>query len=73
MQNSLKTTFPLDRKIKLAVAGLSENGRYKWFPLARKPVPSSRNYVIFQKLDFSVFTNNREYLIKRLISLKHIK
>ena len=73
MQNSLKTTLPLDWKIKLAVAGVSQNGRYKWFPLTRKSVLSSRNQVIFQNLDFPVSTNNRESLNKRLISPKRMK
>ena len=45
-------TFPLDGKVKLSVAGESENGRKKWFTLARKSVSTSRNKVIFQKLDF---------------------
>ena len=73
MQYSLKTTFSLNWKIKVAVPGVSENGRYKWFPLARKSVPSSRNQFIFQNLDFPVSTNNRESLNKRLISPKHMK
>ena len=29
----------------------------KWFPLARKSVATSRNKVIFQKLDLSLFTS----------------
>ena len=36
--------FPLNGKISLSVAGVSENGRKKWFPLARKSVSTSRNY-----------------------------
>ena len=52
MQNLFTNTFPLDRKIKLPVAGVSENRRKNWFPLARKSVSTSRNKVIFQKLDF---------------------
>ena len=44
--------FPLDGKIKLSVAGVSKYGRKKWFPLARESVSTSRNQVIFQKLDF---------------------
>ena len=31
---------------------MSENGRKKWFPPARKSVCTSRNKAIFQKLDF---------------------
>ena len=38
-----KYTFPLNEKIKLAVAGVSENGRKKLSPLARKPVSTNRN------------------------------
>ena len=48
MQDLFTNTFPLDGKIKLSVAGVSENGRKKWFPLARKSVSTSRNKVIFQ-------------------------
>ena len=51
MQDLFTNKFPLDGKIKLSVAGLSGNGRKKWFPLAGKSVSTSRN-VIFQKLDF---------------------
>ena len=51
--------FPLDGKLKLAVAGLPQNGRKKWFPLARKSVSTSRNKIIFQKFDFSVPTNKK--------------
>ena len=63
--------FPLDGKIKLAVAGVSEIGRKKWFPLARKSVSTSRNQVTFQKLDLPVSTNERKSLSKRLILTKH--
>ena len=45
--------FPLNGKISLSVAGVSENGRKKWFPLARKSVSTSRKKIAFQKLDFS--------------------
>ena len=38
-----KYTFPLNEKIKLAVAGVSENGRKKLSPLARKSVSTNRN------------------------------
>ena len=34
------------------MAGVSEKGRKKWFPPARKSVSTSRNKFIFQKLDF---------------------
>ena len=43
MQYSLKSTFLLERKIKIAVAGESENGRKKGFPPARKSVSTTRN------------------------------
>ena len=43
MQYSLKNTFLLERKIKIAVAGESENGRKKGFPPARKSVSTTRN------------------------------
>ena len=57
-QNAFKNTFPQEEKIKLAVAGVYQNGRKKkWFPLARKSVATSRNKVIFQKLDLSLFTS----------------
>ena len=50
MQDLFTNTFPLDGKIKLSVAGVSENGKKKrWFPLVRKAI---RNKGIFQKLDF---------------------
>ena len=52
MQDLLTDKFPLDQKIKLSVAGVSENGRKKGFPLARKLVSTSKNKVIFQKVDF---------------------
>ena len=42
-----QNTFPLDGKIKLSVAGVSENGRRKWFRLSRKSVSTSTNKVIF--------------------------
>ena len=48
----LTNKFPLDGKIKLSVARVSKNGRKKWFALARKSVSTSRNKIIFQKLDF---------------------
>ena len=56
-RNAFKNPFPLDEKIRLAVAGVSQNGRKKWFPLARKSVSSSWNKVIFQKLDLPVSTS----------------
>ena len=56
-RNAFKSMFPLDGKIKAAVAGVSQNGSKKWFPLARKSVSTSRNKVIFQKFDFLVPTN----------------
>ena len=52
MQDLFTNMFSLDGKIKLSVAGVSENERKKWFPLPRKIASSSRNKVIFQKLDF---------------------
>ena len=59
--------FPLDGKLKLAVAGLPQNGRKKWFPLARKSVSTSRNKIIFQKFDCSVPTNKQKSLNKRIL------
>ena len=41
-------TFLLDGKIKLLVAGVSESGRKKWVPLARKSVSFIRKKVIFK-------------------------
>ena len=56
MKDLFTNTFLLDAKIKLSLAGASENEKKKkkkeWFPLARKLVSTSRNKVIFQKLDF---------------------
>ena len=34
------------------MAGMSENEREKWFPIARKLVSTARNKVKFQKFDF---------------------
>ena len=39
-------------KKKLAVAGVSENGRKKRFPLDRKSVSPSKSKVSFQELGF---------------------
>ena len=58
-RNAFKNTFPLDGKINLAVAELSQNGRKKWCPLTRKSVSTSRNKGFFQKLDLPVSTNNK--------------
>ena len=41
----------------LAVAGVYQNGKKKWFPLARRLVATRRDSVIFQKLDIPVSTN----------------
>ena len=51
MQDLFTSTFPSDGKIRLSVAGVSENGRKKWFPLVRKSVSTIRNKVIFQKIE----------------------
>ena len=59
-QNAFKNTFPLDGKIKLAVAGVSQIGKKKWFPLARKSVSTRRNTVILQKLDLPASTNGKK-------------
>ena len=67
MQNLFKNTFPLDGKIKLPVAGVSENGRKKWFLLARKSISSSRYKIIFQNLDFPVSTSRKKSLNKRIL------
>ena len=56
--NAFKNMFPLDGKIKLAVAGVSQDGKQKkWFPLASRSVSTSSNIVIFQKLDLPVSKN----------------
>ena len=34
-RDAFKNTFPPDEKIKLAAAGVPQNGRKEWFPLAR--------------------------------------
>ena len=59
--NAFKNAFSLNRKTKLAVAGVSQNDRKKWFPLATKSVSTSRNKVIFQKFDLPVY-----YELKRI-------
>ena len=45
MQDLFTNTFPLDGKIRLLVAGVSENER-------KKMVSTSRNKVIFEEMDF---------------------
>ena len=62
--NAFKNTFPLDGKIKLAVAGVSQNGRKKWFLLARVSTSTSRNKVIFQKLELPLSANRKKIKIK---------
>ena len=52
MQDQFKNAFSQEGKIRLTIAAVSENGRKKWFSLAAKSVPTSRNKVIFQKLNF---------------------
>ena len=59
--------FSLDGKIKLAVAGVSQNGRKKWFPLARKSVSTSKNKVIFQKFDSRFQQTEKKTLNKRIL------
>ena len=54
-QNAFNNTFPLDGKINLAVAGVSQTGRKKWFPLARNSVSTSRYKVNFSKIGSSGF------------------
>ena len=49
------------------VAGVSENRRKKWFPLARKSVSTSGNKVIFSKIEFPLAEKNvkiKEYCFK---------
>ena len=66
-RNAFKNTFPTDGKIKLAVAGASQNGRKKLFPLARKSVK-----VIFRKLDLPVSTNRTNISKwKNIVSTTH--
>ena len=67
MEGSFKNTFPLDGKIKLAVASVSKNGRKKWFLLARKSVSTSRNQVIFQKSDSPFSSIKKKYLNKLMV------
>ena len=59
-----KNAFPQDGKIKLAVTGVSQNGRKK---LARKSVSTSTNKVVFQKSDLPVSANR-----KKISKLKNI-
>ena len=39
MQDVFTSKFPLDRKIKLSVAGLSENGKKNYFHLSENQFP----------------------------------
>ena len=48
------------------MAGVFENERKKWFPLARKSVLTSRNNFLFQKLGFTVSTSRKNSLNKRI-------
>ena len=55
------------RKINLSVVVVSENGRKKWFPLARKSLFTGRNKVIFSENVFPPVENNlqiKEYCFK---------
>ena len=55
------------RKINLSVVVMSENGRKKWFPLARKSLFTSSNKVIFSENVFPPAENNfqiKEYCFK---------
>ena len=49
------------------MTGMSQTGRKKWFPLARKSVSTSKNKVIFQKLDLPVSTNRKKSPNKRIL------
>ena len=57
-RNAFKNTLPLDGKIKLAVGGVSQNGRKK---LARKSVSTSRNKV-FSKIGSPGIHKQNKYL-----------
>ena len=59
--------FPLDGKIKLAVAGVSETGKKKQFPLARKSVSASRYKVNFWKIVFSGFDKQKKKSLNKII------
>ena len=56
-RNAFRNTCPLEGKIKLAVAGLSQNRKKKVSTSQKKSVSASRNKVIFQKLELPVSTN----------------
>ena len=47
-----RTCLQIDGKIRLLVTGVSENGRKKMVFTNQKTVSTSRNKVIFEKLDF---------------------
>ena len=49
MKDSFKNTFPLDRKKKLSLAGVSEKKHKKWFVLARKSVSTTQNETFVRK------------------------
>ena len=50
MQVLFINMLPRDGKIKLAMAGVSKNGRKYWFPLARNQFPPARICSVFKKL-----------------------
>ena len=52
------------RPKKLSVAGVSENGRKKWSPLARTSISTSRNKVISENLDFLYGFHSQEKRFK---------
>ena len=64
MQDSFKNCF---HKKNRAFAGLSENGRTKWFLIARKSVFTRWDKVIFHKLDFQVSTSRKNPLNERTL------
>ena len=67
-RNAFKNTFPLDGKINLAVAELSQNGRKKkCCPLTRKSAPPAGIKFFFSKIESPGFHKQQKSLNKRIL------
>ena len=55
--------FSLDKKKTIAGRNVWKIDT-KWLPLARKSVSTSKNKIVFQKLDFLVSIGRKKYLSK---------
>ena len=68
MLDLFANTFPLDAKINPSIAGVFENGRKNWFPLARKSVSTNQNEGLFVRINLREAEksfNCQEYLKSR--------